>query len=202
MKKALLLALVPLLMATTCNKKEKQYPTYYMDQEFKDYTLFKVGSYWVYQDSATKQIDSVYLYKQTIAVSNYGKEIGYNAEYFSEELRSSLFDTLLGGGGKPLEKAGYSYGIIRLKDFLNSSTYYFTGHIGDEEPSNGNLKFIKTLDSLNFIEKFYSLKCFENNTEKFIYQPHKTYYAKHIGLVRSELFNGQVWNLIRYHVTQ
>jgi hypothetical protein len=193
MKKALLLALVPLLMATTCNKKEKQYPTYYMDQEFKDYTLFKVGSYWVYQDSATKQIDSVYLYKQTIAVSNYGKEIGYNAEYFREELRSSLFDTLLGGGGKPLEKAGHTYRFGRLNDFLNSSVFFYVGI-----NKFSNIELLKLVDTMNHTQ----VKVFKIEQEEYSYQPHKTYYSKHIGLVRSELFNGQVWNLIRYHVTQ
>ena len=51
----LLIALVQ-----SCCKKPK-IPTYYMPQEFKDYVDFPVGSWWVYEDSVTKKLDTVSL---------------------------------------------------------------------------------------------------------------------------------------------
>jgi hypothetical protein len=204
MKKALLLALVPLLMATTCNKKEKEYPTYYMDQEFKDYTLFKVGSYWVYQDSASKQIDSVYLYKQEITINDRRKAVNYNYEQFTENLKSSLYDTLVGEGLKLSESGGFVYGILRLNDFTNyASSYFQTPTIGELDPLYRIIKYQTYRNDTTISNKNYTqVKVFEANQQSFSYQSHKIFYSKHLGLVRKELFNGEVWNLIRHHVTQ
>ncbi|MDR2834995.1 MAG: hypothetical protein LBV69_02160 [Bacteroidales bacterium] len=41
---------------------EKQ-ETVYIDQESKNYCLFKEGSYWIYQDSVSQKNDSVVLYE-------------------------------------------------------------------------------------------------------------------------------------------
>jgi hypothetical protein len=208
MKKALLLALVPLLMATTCNKKEKQYPTYYMDQEFKDYTLFKVGSYWVYQDSATKQIDSVYLYKQEITINDRRKIVDYNYQDVFENLYTSYYnDTIFRNGGAKLKGDTQSYCAYfegMLTSFINAPYLYFgSANEGTTFYHDGNLIYLKFNDIITIGNTSYSnVKIFELIKESYPLQIKKIFHAKHKGVIRKELFNGQVWNLIRYHVTQ
>jgi hypothetical protein len=80
-----------------------------MDQDFKDYILFKVGSYWIYKDSASGAIDSVYLYNQEIDMYKGNDKVRYNMEEFSENLYSTYYDTLIASGGKPIEQRGYTY---------------------------------------------------------------------------------------------
>jgi hypothetical protein len=156
----------------------------------------------VYQDSATKQIDSVYLYKQEITINDRRKAVDYNYEQLQESLNSSLYGGLVGGRGLPIAGAGYLYNLTRLNDFLNTNTCYFSGKVGEVGASNSDIKFIEIRDSINYEKKFVNVKIFQNQIQEFSYQASKVFYSKHVGLLRKELFNGQVWNLIRYHVTQ
>ncbi len=93
------LFIIALLILTACGKNDKEYSTYYLSQEYKDYVVYKVGSYWIYEDSASKSVDSIYLYNQEIKMHNGNQKINYNAEGISENKTSSLFDTLIFFGG-------------------------------------------------------------------------------------------------------
>lgn len=197
--KSVIIILSALCLFVTCVKKEKEYPTYYLGQEYRDYVVYKVGSYWIYEDSASKIIDSVYLFKQDIIMNDGNRKVNYNSEGLSENKYSSLYDTLIFGGGIPTERKGPVYNEIRLNDFIHINTNYFDGKIGEY---NISTFYDSKRDSIIYINKFYNVKVFENKQQEYSYQPYKTYYAKHVGLVRKELFNGQVWNLIRYKVSQ
>ena len=58
-----LLLYLALIVLISCKKDpEPERVTYFMDEEFLDYSYFKQGSWWVYKrDSTTK--DSVYVFK-------------------------------------------------------------------------------------------------------------------------------------------
>ena len=56
-----LLAL-PLLLAGGCHKPEPDEPEAVpLPAELKSYTLFEPGTYWIYQDSASQRLDSVWV---------------------------------------------------------------------------------------------------------------------------------------------
>jgi len=40
-----------------------------MPQEFKDYVDFPVGSYWIYEDSVSGAVDSIYLFERNITIA-------------------------------------------------------------------------------------------------------------------------------------
>lgn len=44
---------------SSCGPNDEVKPTYYIDQDTKDFCIFNVGSWWVYQDSASGQRDTV-----------------------------------------------------------------------------------------------------------------------------------------------
>ena len=200
--KSVLIILSALCFSVTCAKKEKEYPTYYLGQEYKDYVVYKTGSYWIYEDSASKIIDSVCLYKQNIIINEGNQKVNYNSEGLTENKYSSLYDTLIFGGGIPTEGKGPVYNEIRLNDFIHINTNYFDGKIGEYASNNISSIYDSQKDSILYKIKFLDVKVFKNIQQQFSYQPQKTYYARHVGLVRKELFNGQVWNLIRYKVSQ
>src|SRR6185295_7587176 len=50
-------------------------------QEVKDYSLFKPGTYWIYEDSASGALDSVYVYDLQMGIDS---TTSGNFEYFYE----------------------------------------------------------------------------------------------------------------------
>ena len=197
-------ALIAFLIIEACGKKDKEHPTYYLGQRYKDYAVYKVGSYWIYEDSASKVIDSIYLYKQEISINDGGGIVPFNSEGIYENRYSSLYnDTLLCNGGIVSDRSGAIYRVARLNDYFNSNIDYFEGLIGQLAPGTFYSYYIDKKDSIVFNnQKFFDVDIFENTQQEYSYQPRRTYYAKHVGLVRKELFNGEVWNLIRYQVSQ
>ena len=70
-----------LLIATTtfcfssCRKDKQPEPKTYGQgsalQSVKDYAIFKKGTYWVYQDSTSLELDSVWVYKYEETVDSF-----------------------------------------------------------------------------------------------------------------------------------
>jgi hypothetical protein len=174
-----------------------------MDQDFKDYILFKVGSYWIYNDSASGGIDSVYLYSQEIDMYKGNDKVRYNMEEFSERLYSTINDTLMGGAGNGDQNFPYVYRQVPSKNFINFIPYYFSTGTDTINTEFDNLTYVNYYDSIKISSSWFkAAKCFSNMDSSFPYNPKKIYLSQHIGIIRKELFNGQIWDLIRYHVSQ
>jgi len=200
----LILFLVAIVLLTVaCVKKETVYPTYYFGQEYRDYVIYKPGSYWIYEKVGSGEIDSVYLYKQNRNIDYATSKINYNSESISEKKTSSLYGTLSFGGRLVSENGMGEYTNFPVSNYVLSNVDYFDGKINQTALEAPYTLYIEKRDSIQFTDKrFFEVKIFENMKEIYSSQPHKTYYAKHVGLVRKELFNGEVWNLIRYKVSQ
>jgi hypothetical protein len=174
-----------------------------MDQDFKDYTLFKAGSYWIYKDSATGAIDSINLYKSNIYISPGSDKIRYNSEVYEISLTSSIDDTLISGSGKTSPTDPYAYNLGRLHDYQNIIAYFFSTTGLSKGHQYHYLIYTDLYDSLKVFNQFYKdVIIFENTYNPATYLPRKIFYSKNVGIIRKELYNGQVWNLVRYHVSQ
>lgn len=68
MKKLHILSI--LLVICACNKEERV-PYVPIPQEVRDYGWFETGTYWIYEDSATKALDSVFVYGTRVSISPY-----------------------------------------------------------------------------------------------------------------------------------
>jgi hypothetical protein len=85
----------------SCNRKCdsgccKNCPQYYTDQEFRGYLVFPIGSYWIYQDSATSNTDSIYLFSQHFEMRDLKDIYGYDAKYLEQKFSASFNnDTIL-----------------------------------------------------------------------------------------------------------
>jgi hypothetical protein len=198
-----------------CPSKKKKgiEPMYLMSQEFKDYTLFEEGSKWVYQELNNNWLDTIEIMKQEIKTYNV-PELQGNFESFGRTLKSSFFpeitDDLISGGtaeflAYPANACAYSE-TYRSNIFATSNQFFSDKEIGATFTIAGGQVFTTYKEYLESYTlgklTFQKVKVFEMNFEQDSRLPRKVYYAKNVGLIRKELWNGQVWNLVDYEVKQ
>jgi hypothetical protein len=212
MKKYIILISVILLLSAnkgctpSCNKDEL--PTYLMDENFKSYVDFPVGSYWTYQEiSDIKLIDSIYLFKREYFVDNSGT-LSYNSDLFSSKYSSSYYKDTSNASGSGIDLSYiniFSYREFPLKISLAYNTQYFSGEKGVGyiyTPNDASKILYKdslaafTVNSVSYPQ----VKVFENLIKNYDRQPRVIHYAKNVGVIRKELFNGQIWELQRYFI--
>ena len=225
MKKYILYSL--LFVAVLSCRKDKTIPfcELHPDQcrevaELKDYFLFGVGSYWVYEEENSGMIDSMYVTESSFGPYCYNSNIiihsdfdGYNYHFWSR-LATSGCPTC---GLIPMNK--HCVFIYKSKtkpgDFVSESCCFFTyAGVGDwiYSSSGGapyyydNLLVVYSVyDSLLVHGKYYpDVVCIhEEHTASEDKQPTYHYYSKGIGLIKKELVDSnQIWNLVNYHIEQ
>ena len=173
-----------------------------MSEEFKSYTVFPNGSYWIYEELGTGMIDSVSVLKTEKIMR---KDDSYEFEWLvSSNLSSHLNDTVQRLGRPDFNYRIYVLEELRLSDFLNSPIIFFdTSAVGF---SNGYAEdfqikyesFYETLDIQSVAHK--DVKVFHHNIQYFPYQSQRVFFARNVGIIKRELFNGEVWELKRYYV--
>ncbi len=214
-----------ILLPIACKKQKVHEPTFCElnpDQcapitEAKDFFLFKMGSWWVYEEETSKERDSVYvtIYQNTdnydFNAEYYSSYSGYNYHYFPFaltgkpvcDINSSNSEPCLHikrnrhkpGGPVDEEQCFFVYYKINYKlstfsGYMNQCTdnYIMVTDIFKNYALN-NFTFGKT------VKVFEKCQVSENN------QSTNIYYSKNIGIIRKELLDSsQVWNLVNYHV--
>ncbi len=180
-------------IAADCDKEPKEKPIYYLDQEIKDYTLFPVGSYWIYEDSLSNDIDTVSIISQTIKIFAGGEE-PFKYEYFKQNIVTSYYnDTLFGGGSAwLLESEGFcEYSETGWLRFISQKQ---VGYKFDE------LLYEIYYDSLFIINKWYKeVKVFTILTQDSS-SLERCYFKKNIGIIKKEKYDGKVWELLNYYI--
>jgi hypothetical protein len=182
------------LLAARCAKIE----TYYLDQETKDYCLFDVGSYWIFQDSATLKTDSIVI----IDIKHdfmHGVSTGYNnVETYDIQYACFYVDTSI----------LISVILQGVSDyFCRTLPYHFESWDSlSRFPYASCFIYNKSMDAYYLSYSisnvtYYEVKQFSN----FGYRHHfKGFYAKHVGSIRNEMTTDDeqhiIYNLIRYNV--
>jgi hypothetical protein len=82
------------LLTLSCNKPSPEPDAVLLPAELKDYTLFQPGTYWIYLDSATQQLDSVWVVSTEMTESRLGgghggPDLAFKFENFRMRTRSS-----------------------------------------------------------------------------------------------------------------
>ncbi len=174
-----------LCLASDCGRYNR--PTYYMPQDFKDYVMYPVGSYWVYEDSISGETDSIVLTEQETFIEEPGHVWDFYWENISHEFYSS-YNTQLGGGG----------GIYCEHPLV----YSYSSGWGQYLSTENGLSSIDDYeyfyyDSLKINEKwYYNVKYYYDKCSGTSY-----FWALGIGVFRkNETLNNKVWNLKSYHI--
>jgi hypothetical protein len=206
-----------LLFYVSCNSGET--PGSYFEaplpRELKDFTYFKDSTYWVYQDSATGDLDSFFVYDSRDIYSNYidntGKPLA-NMEVFQYFTNSS--------------RDGFTYYYLtdlianRYNDFPNvrvlrvrekagvniiNHFYTYPMEVGKFDAyDNSILTLTKRTDTMTFLHTYKDVLKYTDNNNSTENNDSTTFYvAKNIGIVRKEIpAQGKIWNLLRYRIVQ
>ncbi len=221
--------LVIVMCFTQCKKDVATTPAVYTNytpnQTIKDYCIFKTGTYWVYQDSTSGKLDSVWVYQYSQTTDTFKKtqtDIYYCPVYlyrtFSSKYRSNnyvQFNTAFevqNGRNIILEGVIDSTGSIGdyVKAFspftLNLQQGFYTS--GDVATLLQSINILIGINGNTFSNVYKYSHTKDCSNYYFINYQHfenktNTYFAPHIGIVRKEVPDSNiVWNLIRYHIVQ
>jgi len=180
-------------------------PTQYLTQDIKDYTAFKVGSYWIYQDSSnTANRDSIILVYHNLHISTHQEPAldgGTSSfEEFTDTLASSI-DGKINGNRVGGENDYY----VQYPSWPNGETAYFTQTNGVPLDAWGNMILTNSLESLSVAGQSYKqVKEFTINlpTGSTVISPiTNIWWAKNIGVIKKTV-SGTTWLLTRYKVVQ
>ncbi len=206
--------LAAIVLFTVCSGskcKDKTRFNYMLTQQMKDYTLFKTNSYWVYQLEGSGTTDSVNVFKVDIGLAM-PSQLDHNYENFAIQCRSSHLNEnviISGFAASPsfydsdFLKFGYSgsLGTDIVAYFTKKSKGYkfvlFPAHETEYKDSLAST----TIGSKTY-NKVMVFEVTATNPPSDQRLPKKIYHAANIGIVRKELYNGQIWNLIRHQVSQ
>ncbi|MEI6506867.1 MAG: hypothetical protein WCO54_00185 [Bacteroidota bacterium] len=186
-------------------------------QDMKDRFYFNVGTYWIYKNIKTNDIDSMWIWKSSIATTPVDPKMygtGFNKCY--ESFAYLIRNPLTANGDKYYSsisillspnKNQQAIELFGLSDFYLSnqiSVYRVDNRGGKYENQEGEtmsmVDSILTLDNIiykNILRLYYPV-----GTQTFDYLL-DAYYAKNVGLVKfKRRIDNTEWELIRYHIVQ
>jgi hypothetical protein len=210
MKKILILIIIGLTLSVF-NCKDKEEIIRHVDPELKEWGLYQKGTWWVYEEENTKDIDSFWV--DSVIEGFFTLEGRENKKW------QELFTIVKSNSN--------SYDDIKLSITGQSPTIYLTtkNNISQEFGPNciiASIPFIKgerfsTGDVFMWTEMdtFYNelqlgknifrnvVRAKDNGNPAFFGQNTCLYTAKNIGIVRKEFpERNQIWNLVRFHIIQ
>jgi len=190
-----------------------------------EYSIFKPGSYWIYQDTNTKRIDSVYVtgYEHDTVTANYFTGQTQKGDqylmYFTDVYNGYSYQYYI-----PIwyDRTNPNTPVTWFNILSGGSTQGFGGtSYPTEIPIPFNLNGVDFVtDSIQYCSNYFKLSINNVVFDSVFYQKHshlktracnqhglgrrcKEYYAPHYGLIRYELpDSNQVWNLLRYKLDQ
>lgn len=173
--------------------------TYYMPQDFKDYVVFPVGSYWVYEEMYSHEIDTVRL--ATVHIDVVGDRAFGDYEHLTGRLEGTRGTTAITIQARTGEdgKIGYRYYAHTGGAWPGPVEFFDANEVGQsltDLASEIELTYSHHYETID-IHKVtrYDVRVFEHNKADGTRKVRSTYYARYIGVVRTELFNGQMWEL-------
>jgi hypothetical protein len=156
------------ILLAACDGPYKNCPEHYFSEEFKSYTFFNDGSYWVYQDTLNNKLDSIYLLSQEIKYKEDCDYTGEPEEFLTQSFYSSFF--------VPNE-----FNIdCRAADRVYLG-YDFSGYFRDDliVGESNNFTYEEKIDSLLINETWYKdVMVFTK------FNLYKYYWARRVGLVK------------------
>lgn len=206
------------VLLNSCEGCKSDYGPYKpMSAEFKSCTVFPKGSYWIYKDSASALLDSImeydthndrlggnprsfYSYDNWIFYYNSSHQSSFNCgSYLRLNLRSQkeYYSYLFSEDAK---SGSYDfYPVYFDADTLNS-TWEYSDNVGGV----AGVTYKELIPSITIGSNvFTDVRVFEQS--KLLSDSPNTltrriYIAKNVGIIRRELFNGEVWELQKYFI--
>jgi hypothetical protein len=176
--------------------------------DFRAYTQFEVGSYWVYVDSISDERDTVRLYikeKDTITFPNSNL---CKIEASVDNIKRSFYKDQAPIGTDITCDAYQVYGLSPGAFFFANNVQYSVDTtvkesiVGDKL---GNCVYEQYLNNVSILGKTYAnIRVFYQDafTSPTSFVPIRGYWARDIGLIRKETSDGRIWLLESHHIVR
>ena len=154
----------------------KNCPEIRFSEEYKRYTVFNPGSYWIYQDSSGTLTDSLVLLNQSLLFFAECDYHGYPTEYLEQEFYSSI-------AGSAEVSGDPDWPDYYMSDANGVTLGFFITDIsvGSDGGSLQRMKYEEFLDSVNISGVWYKdVKVISAPTDPKM----KFFWAKDVGMVR------------------
>jgi hypothetical protein len=211
----LILSLLFLLFADSCKKKCPELKTRYIEQEMKDWILYKPGSYWIYRDSISGGMDSVFKTQTEIEiVENFDNNNKHGKQnpcaYEKYESLTVYYESIIYGQKFSLRgRYGRGSGVQNNTNPVNGSCYIFNENHSGGDGGFSKYMFFPVLQgtvgrwasSWTFIrhDTIYSQHEVEGKAYENVLRVHdnangaynadtKFYHAKNIGVIKKEIY--------------
>lgn len=195
------------LMHCTCTPEYGPVPFYPITEDAKHYVVFPKGSYWIYEEVNNGNIDSVYLYRSEVSRENGARDFGFDFELFTAGYGSSYTGDSTRGTGHPFhnDQNIWSYSEGSRSDPSGESALIFLSPLNVSESrryaEDFTLIFESQQESMKMDGVTYdSVKVFRHNIMVFANQSERIFFAKDVGIIKRELFNGQTWVLKKHFI--
>ena len=221
MRNLLLTCSIPVLLFAACKKDPPPPPSYTitLSPVLRDYGYFRPGTYWIYEDSASHVLDSVYVTSASIGNTVITKQqnLGYTGTfgYFKEQYQSTYrpetgniyvdMQTSKQSPGAALWHDKTVGGVYVGQNILMTDIFNYGYTVVAPHEPNGALTFMGGIDTLKVLGKSYFRVVEEYNKQNILENNNRTnvYLARYIGVIRKELLDSnKVWNLKRYNIVQ
>ncbi|MCK6648418.1 MAG: hypothetical protein L6Q66_02075 [Bacteroidia bacterium] len=186
-------------------------------EDLPSYSYFKTGTYWIYKDSVTNALDSIYvfadtnyLYHQTNTTQEEGDYMFYGFRaYSSYDSCIYYYSISMGNYILSTREVGALLRKYKQTDYIGA-TYLMTNRFieGDQigyYAAQGITYYKQSYDSLLIGTNVFRdvVKFHHTKDETMELSPSNVYFSKHVGLIRKEKLNtNQVWELVRYQIIQ
>jgi hypothetical protein len=184
-------------------------------QNVKNFFYFKVGSYWVYEEETSGDLDTVYVTEASENPSNYDFDVRVYSTY--QDYYYHFWPEYFPGNNGCPDNGSICKRCLSVKrskykpgDFVaESKCFFFIPTLGafDYNPNSINSNNIVVIEQvlanymINQLEFNRTVKIHEDNLLMQDYQETNHYFSENVGLTRKELIDSnQVWNLIDYYI--
>ena len=189
------------LLIHACRKEEPA--THYIPASLKAYAVFQAGSYWIYKNEVTGNLDSVFIANSP--VFNYNHSGGYDYDPIDEECLIRYYGSFI-----QTTRVYYDMYTLFFKSYscrVIEAASYKPGHVFTLG-SESTLTNIASLDSMTiYNQTFYNVFITrlqripsQSDTSRFT-----SYFVKNIGLIKyNQMMDNTdtTWSLLRYHIVQ
>lgn len=193
-----------IILTYSCKKEEPEHIR--ISDEFKRWTVFNKGSYWIFQNDSTFELDSLYLKENpsSLDAPAYNSKDNFTLEWiemsYSSKFLSATTQNVNQGGMENYNLRVYNNSAILL--IANSSDNFLT--YSKDEQNEGYVYQLLFHDTVYYIgpEKFNNVVC-----TQFVASGKKVtgWFSKDIGLIKMTGENTNPdfsWSCLRFHIVK
>lgn len=203
MKRLDLSILVFISLISMCMDCGRQ-PIYYLDDDFKDYAIHPTGSFWVYEEVTSRAIDTLKILSSEHRIDNGGIDhVGF--ESYEQIIFSSLLNEPISAKGAP--STNNREISVYYEIYLSYSSQPFGSEF--ETRLKPDSRIITTLTFKEFLDSetvlsnvFHDVKVFGHKVEVVPGQVKRTFYSRNVGMIKKEMFNGEIWQLKSFFINE